>query len=223
MRRIFGYAGASALVVLLAGCGQAVEGSGGAASQEEGAGGAPELPAGVREGAAAQGAAPELIYSVQLPGHALAEQSAGVYGEDGYQAAYTSGGDIVWLTVTRGTVTGEEDCVRLPTVNGGVAAADSAVTCEQDANGWYRTSGDRHEYVVVHGDHVVRLDADRDSVDRDALASAAAGAAPAQPTDGEEPTGGAVEAPGGPESPVERGDLPEHGDGAPDNSVGVGG
>ncbi|MEU6788026.1 hypothetical protein ABZ912_53295 [Nonomuraea angiospora] len=50
-----------------------------------------------------QGAAPELMYVVDLPGYELAEQSVGVINDDGFGAVYTSpDGKRVELRIDRG-------------------------------------------------------------------------------------------------------------------------
>ncbi|MEU0116486.1 hypothetical protein ABZ137_23025 [Streptomyces bobili] len=55
--------------------------------------------------ARASGIAPELVYTTDAPGHTLAQQSVGVYGDDGFSATYVSRqkGTQVQLTVDRGT------------------------------------------------------------------------------------------------------------------------
>ncbi|GAA3812922.1 hypothetical protein GCM10022226_37070 [Sphaerisporangium flaviroseum] len=73
--------------------------------------------------------------------------------------------------------------------------------------------GSRHDYTAVRGDHYIRLAGQLADVDRPALKAALAGARPA--------TGTGTPSP--PPRPVERGDLPTSGDGAPDNEVGPGG
>ncbi|MFC4537004.1 hypothetical protein [Sphaerisporangium dianthi] len=65
---------------------------------------------------------------------------------------------------------------------GGASAAGRAdddlsegeVSCERDDVGWYRTSGDRHEYAAVEDGHVLRLGGLRADVDRAALKEAIA-------------------------------------------------
>ncbi|WP_067140103.1 hypothetical protein [Microtetraspora malaysiensis] len=164
--------------------------------------------------ARAQGTAPDLIYAVEIPGFELAEQSVGVVGEDGFGAVYTSPpGRQVELRVNRGTF-GDAVCAETPIFD---AEPGSAVTCDHDEAGWYRSGGGRHEYVAVRGDHLIRLVGRPGEVARDALKSAVAGARNAV-GDGTSTGDGSP-----PPSPVQRGDLPTHGDMAPDNHVGPGG
>lgn len=140
-----------------------------------------------------QGAAPDLLYVVDLPGYELAEQSAGVVGEEGFGAFYTTpDGRQVELRVERGPYT-------------------CAGPCERDGGGWYSEHGGRQEYVAVRAGHHVRLSCPAGQVDRDVLKRAAQGARPA--------VGDGTPAP----SHVERGDLPGNGDGAPIQPTGPGG
>jgi hypothetical protein len=159
----------------------------------------------------AQGVAPDLIYLVDVPGYTLAEQSLGVVNEEGFGAIYSSPeGRTVELRVDRGAF-GDDVCADKPVHN----AAVPPVTCERDEVGWYRTAGDRHEYIVVRGDHFIRLNGMLNEVTRETLKAAVAGARPV--------TSDGTGAPEPPRTPVERGDLPTVGDGAPNNEVGPGG
>ncbi|MEU3791041.1 hypothetical protein AB0F07_14725 [Streptomyces fructofermentans] len=165
--------------------------------------------------AKALGVAPELVYVTASPGYTVVRQSVGVYGGDGFSAVYwsRSSGARIGLFVDRGTLTGA-DCERVPV---GGAGPDDAVVCERDGDAWYRTSGGHHEYALVRDDHVVRLEADSAGVDRAVLKAAARAA--------HRPDAAELDAllPPLPErtatAPVERGDLPPVGDGAPDNEV----
>src|ERR1041384_6437694 len=69
--------------------------------------------------AARQGAAPDLMYVVDLPGYELAVLSVGVINDEGFGAFYNaSGGRQVEMRVDRGPYA----CVG---------------TCEWDGDGWY--------------------------------------------------------------------------------------
>ncbi|MFF9454133.1 hypothetical protein [Streptomyces flaveolus] len=183
-----------------------------AASTEAASAGTEEL----ENRAQALGIAPELVYVTRTPGLTLAQQSVGVLGDDGFSATYLTGsGALVRLSVERGTMT-EDTCPNRPVGDstGGRAA------CERDAEAWYRAGGGQHEYALPEDGHVVRLSAEADAVPREVLREAAeavhrpdaAEAAATLPSP--RPAAG---------TPVERGDLPPVGDGAPDNSVDVGG
>ncbi|MET9773635.1 hypothetical protein ABZ023_05110 [Streptomyces sp. NPDC006367] len=166
--------------------------------------------------AEALGIAPELVYVTRVTGLTLARQSVGVLGDDGFSAVYLTGsGAQVRLSVERGSMT-EDTCPDLPAGDG----TGGRATCERDAEAWYRTGGGQHEYALPKNGHVVRLSAEAGAVPRDVLREAAvsvhrpdaAEAAATLPS----PRPAAT-------APVERGDLPPEGDGAPDNSVGIGG
>ncbi|MBA2809858.1 hypothetical protein E0500_021250 [Streptomyces sp. KM273126] len=165
--------------------------------------------------AEALGLAPELVHVTESPGFTLVRQSVGVYGGDGFSSAYWSHkrGAQILLLVDRGTMTAE-NCPKQPVGQG----AMGPVTCERDGDAWYRTSGGQHEYAVPEKGHAVRIGGDTAKIDRDVLRAAAEAAR--RPTSAElafllpHPRHG---------QPVERGDLPPLGDGAPNNHVGPGG
>ncbi|WP_217247170.1 hypothetical protein [Streptomyces sp. AC602_WCS936] len=172
-------------------------------------------PGELKSRAEAMGTAPELVYVTTVPGFTLAEQSVGVLGDDGFSAAYTDGsGAVVRLGVERGSITGES-CRSGPVgyTSGGAA------TCERDAGTWYRTGGGEHEYAVPKDGHVLRLSAETDSVPRAVLREAAESAHRPDAAEAAE----TLPSPRPDTTPVERGDLPPFGDGAPDNSVDIGG
>ncbi|ULR56247.1 hypothetical protein [Streptomyces deccanensis] len=171
--------------------------------------------------AEALGLAPGLVYVTESPGFTLARQSVGVYGADGFSAAYWSRRNSaqLLLLVDRGSMTAGS-CAEEPVGQG----TGEAVSCERDGDAWYRTSAGQHEYAVPEDGHLVRISAAEAAVDRDVLRAAALAAH--RPTDAElafllprhhrdkTPPHGA---------PVERGDLPPVGDGAPRNEVGASG
>ncbi|WP_204077555.1 hypothetical protein [Planotetraspora phitsanulokensis] len=169
------------------------------------------LPAADLERIRAQGVAADLIYVVDVPGYTLAGQSLGVVNEEGFGAFYSSPeGRTVELRVDRGAF-GDDMCVERPVHN----AVDAPVTCEHDEVGWYRKAGARHEYIVVRGDHFILLNGMLNEVTRETLKDAVAGA--------RHVAGDGTGTPEPPRTPVERGDLPTVGDGAPNNEVGPGG
>ncbi len=171
--------------------------------------------------AEALGLAPGLIHVTESPGFTLARQSVGVYGDDGFSAAYRSHENSaqLLLLVDRGTMTAA-DCPEEPVGRG----TGEVVHCERDGETWYRTSAGRHEYAVPEDGHLLRISAAETAVDRGALRAAALHAH--RPTDAElafllpprhrdiPPLRGV---------PVERGDLPPAGDGAPREPVGASG
>ncbi|MHA5054949.1 hypothetical protein [Streptomyces sp. SD15] len=158
--------------------------------------------------------APELVYVTEAPGFTLAQQSVGVYGGDGFSAAYWSekSGAQIQLSVDRDTMT-TASCPKQP----GGEVSDERTVCERDGSAWYRSGGGQHSYAVAEKGHVVRVSADERAVSRAVLRAAVESAH--RPDTGElaavlPPAPTAV-------APVERGDLPPVGDGAPDNEVGT--
>ncbi|MFD0318023.1 hypothetical protein [Streptomyces flavalbus] len=163
------------------------------------------------------GIAPEHVYVTDAPGFTLARQSVGVFGDDGFSAAYFSRrtGTHFTLTVDRGSMTAAS-CPGQPV---GDQTGGSPV-CARDGDGWYRDGRSQHEYALPIDGHVIRLSAAAD-VPRATLRAAAD--AVHRPSDEEldallPPATGAR-----PTAPVERGDLPPEGDGAPRNDVDAGG
>jgi len=158
-----------------------------------------------------QGAAPDLIYVVDLPGYELAEQSVGAVNEEGFGAFYVSpDGKQVQLRVDRDEFS-DALCATRPVTD--AMPVDAPVRCSRDEVGWYRQAAGRHEYAAVRGDALLLLAARLTDVGRETLKTAIAGARQAAVTGTPSPW----------PSPVERGDLPTTGDGAPDNEVGPGG
>ncbi|PVE12921.1 hypothetical protein [Streptomyces scopuliridis] len=153
----------------------------------------------------------ELIQVIEADGFEVAPQSAGVVGDDGFGSVYVSARDgaRIRLTVDRSTLNAA-NCPDNP-----VEEASGPVQCERDGDAWYRTSGSAHEYARAEDGHVVRVGADRATVDRDTLRRAAASARPADDRE----LDALLPEQTAPTAPVERGDLPPVGDGAPDNSV----
>ncbi|MFH9569188.1 hypothetical protein [Streptomyces sp. NPDC017230] len=176
---------------------------------------APLAPDELEKRAKAMGALPELVYVTRIPGFTLAQQSVGVLGDDGFSAAYTDGsGAVVHIMIERGSMT-EETCRSQPVGD----ISGESTTCEPDAETFYRTGGGRHEYALPKNGHVVKVSAEADDVSREVLRDAAVSvhrpdAAEAAAT---------LPSPKPVTTPVERGDLPPFGDGAPDNSVDIGG
>ncbi|RCG26985.1 hypothetical protein DQ384_27250 [Sphaerisporangium album] len=117
----------------------------------------------------AQGVAPDLLFVVDLPGYRLVERTMSVYGEEGLQAYYAAPGRQVWFGVERGDFS-DALCPERPVHD--AEWIGTPVGCDADEAGWYRVSGDRHEYAVAGEGHVVRLSGRVADVDRAALAEA---------------------------------------------------
>ncbi|MEV8549136.1 hypothetical protein AB0L04_04745 [Streptomyces glaucescens] len=199
--RALTYASLPLSVLLLTGCGS----QGRAADPGEVAARAQRL-----------GIAPEHVYAIEADGFAVAPQSVGVHGDDGFSAVYVSRstGDQIQLRVDR-TGTTAATCPEQPV---GASSPGGSATCRKDGDAWYRTSGDQREYAVPKEGHVVLVGAGP-GVGRDVLREAALGAhrPTADELDALLPRGGAGT------EPVERGDLPAEGDGAPLDGAGAGG
>ncbi|WP_399891188.1 hypothetical protein ACGH7X_30965 [Streptomyces sp. BBFR51] len=167
--------------------------------------------------AQAMGVAPELVYVTEAPGFALAQQSVGVLGDEGFSATWVNGetNALLRLAVDRGSITAAT-CTEQPVGD----MSGERTTCERDGDTWYRTGAGRHEYAVPEEGHVVRVSGEADAVPRDVLRAAALAA---HRPDAAEAARLLPSAEPAPTAPVERGDLPPFGDGAPDNHVDVGG
>jgi hypothetical protein len=171
----------------------------------------------IAESASSLGITPELVYTTDVDGYDLAVQSVGSTGSNGMSASWFSEarGGILTIRTDFGEVTAE-NCAATPLFE----AHDVAVTCEEDEDGlWHRTAGDAHEYVATRDDVLIRVSG-RGAPEEDLRAAAQAVHVPSEAelellfSDAPEPPSGV---------PVERGDLPEHGDGAPIDPSGPGG
>ncbi|MFE8911564.1 hypothetical protein [Streptomyces globisporus] len=209
---------ALALALAATGCGtEPAPGSQTAADWSSSAGAAPgrvELEARAR---AVQTVA-EHVWVTEAAGYALARQSVGVLGEDGFGSVYTDpDGGQIRLSVERLPHAGA-DCTDGPASGSG---REPLVTCERDGEQWYRATESGHAYAREQGDLVVTLSGTRQDVDRATLRSAALAAHRADDHELDQVLPPAGEAAG--QQPVERGDLPPVGDGAPNNDVGASG
>lgn len=219
------------LPLLLVSCGTEKAGAGadtgstadtdtGTAGTDKGTGSSADAadPAELAARAGALGIAPEFVYVTEAPGFAVAQQSVGVFGGDGFHAAYFSQKTHAQfeLFVDRGTLTAE-NC---PKTQVGQGSGES-VACERDGDAWYRKAGGQHEYALPRDGHVIRLVGDANRLDRAVLREAAKAT---HHPDAAELTALLPPAPeGAATEPVERGDLPPVGDGAPNNEVGASG
>jgi hypothetical protein len=187
---------------------------GGCASGAPGRGAAD--PESIAERASAVGIAPELVYTTEVDGYDLAPQSVGTGAADGMSATWfnETTGAMVTIRTDSGEMTAAS-CVETPLWE----APDEAVTCTDEGGIWHRSGGIVHEYVAVRDGVLIRVSGMNDASPADLLAAAKAVHVP---TDAE------LELlfsdlPEVPEVPVERGDVPENGDGAPIDPVGPGG
>ncbi|MFF3848900.1 hypothetical protein [Streptomyces sp. NPDC002328] len=215
------------LPLLLTACGTEDAGTAGATSTAGAAATAdpadPADPAELNSRAQALGIAPEAVYAVEAPGYTLAQQSVGVIGDDGFSATYVSpkDGTQLQLMVDRAAMTAD-DCANQAPAGSPSGPSGTSAPCVRDGEAWYRSTGGRTEYTVARQEFVIRVGGT--GVPRDVLREAAHGV--------HRPSADELDAllPPAPEgsgpaatTPVERGDLPSEGDGAPRNDVGVGG
>lgn len=168
--------------------------------------------------AQALGVAPELVHVTGAPGFTLARQSVGVIGDDGFSATYVSrtSGAQLRLSVERGSFDADT-CPERPVGD----LPGERTTCAREGALWYRVGAGRHEYAVPGSGYVVRVSGETDAVPREVLRAAARSVhrpGAAEVTALLPPVDPAATA-----SPVERGDLPPVGDGAPLDGVRQGG
>ena len=198
-----------ALALLLVGCG--TEKAGADAGTPE-ASAVPATSAEIASRARSLGFDPDLVYVIDPPGFTLAQQSVGV-SDVGLYVSYTSPktGAVINLRVEPGTMTDVNCATR--------AVISEHMTCVRDGNAWYRTGGGEAEYVLAQKGHLVHVDAEQGNVTRAVLHKAAQSLR--RPYKSELPV--ILPPARTATAPVERGDLPTAGDGAPNNSVGTSG
>jgi hypothetical protein len=169
----------------------------------------------VAERAAAAGIAPDLVFTTEVDGYDLAPQSVGPADADGMSATWFNETTAAMLSIRtdRGELTASS-CVDIPLWD----APEETVTCTEEGGVWHRSGGDIHEYIAVREGAQIRvIGTNAPSADLEAAARAV-----------RVPTGAELQyllsaLPEVPTGPIERGDLPENGDGAPIDPTGPGG
>ncbi|MFF8813301.1 hypothetical protein [Streptomyces pactum] len=182
--------------------------------------------------AAALGTRLDMVYVIDLPGFEPAPQSVGVIGDHGFQSAYVrKAGGTVLLSVDEARGAGAA-CATPPAgapagkgSSAGGSATDRPATppasagpaeqCEADGGNWYRATAAEHEYALERDGLVIRLAADRQTVNRATLRRAAGTVHRADDAE----LARVLPARPGAAQPGERGDLPREGDGAPVDPV----
>ncbi|MFI8268557.1 hypothetical protein [Streptomyces rubiginosohelvolus] len=160
----------------------------------------------------------EHVWVTEAAGYALARQSVGVLGDDGFGSVYTEpDGGQIRLSVER-LPHADANCTDGPASG---SAQEPLVACERDGEQWYRATESDHAYAREQGGLVVTLSGTRQEVDRATLRAAARAAHRADDYELDQVLPPAGEGAG--RQPVERGDLPPVGDGAPNNDVGTSG
>jgi hypothetical protein len=170
----------------------------------------------IAERADAVGIAPDLVYTTDVDGYDLAPQSVGPGAADGMSATWfnQSTGAMITIRTDRGETTAES-CAETPLWE----APDESVTCTEEDGVWHRSSGGLHEYVASRDGASILVTGMNNAPTADLLAAAKAVRVPSDAQ---------LELlfsdlPEAPEVPVERGDLPRDGDGAPIDPTGPGG
>lgn len=170
----------------------------------------------IAERASALGVSPALVYTTDIDGYALAPQSVGPGAADGMSATWfnSATGAMLTLRTDSGDLTAAS-CVEMPLWD----APDDTVTCTDEGDVWHRSAGSVHEYVAVRDGALIRVTGMNDAPRADLLAAAKAVHVPSDA----ELALLFSDAPEAPADPVERGDVPENGDGAPVDPSGPGG
>ncbi|KAF2415091.1 hypothetical protein B1729_00920 [Microbacterium sp. B35-04] len=173
-------------------------------------------PSLIAERASVVGIAPELVYTTRVDGYDLAPQSVGPGAADGMSATWVdeTNGAMLTIRTDRGELTAAS-CVETPLWD----APDEPVTCRDEEGVWHRSGGTVHEYIAVRDGALIRVTGMNDASRAELLAAAKAVHVP---SDAELELLFSDLPEVSPE-PVERGDLPENGDGAPIDPVGPGG
>ncbi|QKJ20958.1 hypothetical protein [Microbacterium hominis] len=180
------------------------------------ASGAAADPATIAERASVVGIAPDLVYTTSVDGYDLAPQSVGPGAADGMSATWFHNGTGAMVTIRtdRGELTAES-CAEMPLWDG----SDGAVTCTEQDGVWHRTAGGAEEYIAVLDGAMIRVTGLNEAPTEDLRAAAQAVHVPSEA----ELALLFSDLPTEPPQPVERGDLPDNGDGAPIDPVGPGG
>ncbi|MFI7272566.1 hypothetical protein [Streptomyces sp. NPDC049879] len=151
----------------------------------------------------------DMVYVTEAPGFTLAVQSVGPLNASGFQSSYTdASGAVLHLTVDHAPRDTEDLCPVLTGGEGWFCATDGGVwTASSDASGELRARVEDGRLITVAGDTSVPAEA------LDAALEAA------HQADAEELAATLPDAPDDDGTPVERGDLPANGDGAPVDPV----
>jgi len=171
----------------------------------------------IAERANVVGIAPDLVYTTEVDGYDLQVQSVGPHGGEGISGTWFNYGTGAMLTIRsdRGEYTAAT-CDATPLWE----ASEVAVTCTEEGNGlWHRAGGDIHEYVAVRDGALIVVTGMHNAPREDLLAAAKAVHVPSEA----ELERLFSDLPTEPPQPVERGDIPQNGDGAPVDPVGPGG
>lgn len=175
----------------------------------------PTDPARIAESARSLGIAPDLVYTTAVEGYDLAPQSVGPSDAEGMSTTWfhpTTHGTLT-IRTARGDLT-QESCEAMPLEE----AFGEPVMCTEENGVWHRSAAEAHEYMTARAGVVIRVSGSGAPLE-DIRAAAEAVHVPSRA----ELEMLFSDAPVEPSAPVERRDLPEHGDGAPVDRTGPGG
>jgi hypothetical protein len=169
----------------------------------------------IAERASLAGISPDLVYTTEVDGYDLAPQSVGRVSDDGMSATWVdvTTGVTVTIRTDRGELTAAS-CADMPLWD----APDEPVTCTDEDGLWHRSGAGSHEYIAVRDGALIWVIGDG-APPSDLLAAAQAVRVPSDA----ELELLFSDLPEVATTPVERGDLPDNGDGAPIDPVGPGG
>ncbi|MCJ1706247.1 hypothetical protein [Microbacterium sp. VKM Ac-2923] len=176
----------------------------------------PADSASIAEKAALLDIDPALVFTTQVEGYDLAPQSVGPANDDGLSATWVDEQTAAIITIR--TSPGEPDaagCATTPLWD----LPDTAVTCTEESGLWHREGGDAHEYFATRDGTTIWVIGLNGTPADDVRAAAEAVRVPSE----SELEALFSDAPTEAREPVERGDLPENGDGAPIDPSGPGG
>jgi hypothetical protein len=159
---------------------------------------------------------PALVFTTRVDGYDLASQSVGPANDDGLSATWVDEQTAAMITLR--TSPGEPDaesCAATPMWD----LPDTAVTCTEEAGLWHREGGGAHEFLVARDGATIWVIGPNGTPLDDLRRAAEAVHVPSDA----ELEALFADAPTEPPAPVERGDLPENGDGAPIQPSGPGG
>lgn len=170
----------------------------------------------ISERVGAVGISADLVFTTAVPGYTLAPQSVGVSNDEGVSATWIRDGSgaMISLRTQRGGMTAET-CATLPMWDD----PETPVTCTEQDGIWHRERNGAHEDIVVRDGAAVRIIGSAGATADEIDAAAKAVHVPST-TELDQMFS---DTPRTPPIPVERGDLPENGDGAPIQPSGPGG
>ncbi|MDT0116926.1 hypothetical protein Q9R20_07970 [Microbacterium sp. PRF11] len=200
----------AALAALLAAVACAASGCASSASAP------PADTASIAERAAQLGVDPGLVFTTSVEGYDLAPQSVSPVDDAGLTATWfdESTSAMISIRTSPGAPTAES-CAAMPLWD----APGEAVTCTEESGLWHREGGGTHEFLAERDDATILVLGGNGAPVDDLRAAAEAVRVPSK-ADLERLF---ADAPTDRQTPVERGDLPSHGDGAPIQPTGPGG